>query len=569
MSALREIIARFGVYFDTKELEKGHKHVESTIGKLKELGETVLAAFAIEKVAEFGKELLESAEHLKATSIALGTTTDELQGLDHAADQSSVGVDALHSALARLQRGAADASTKGTSPAAAGFKKLGIALKDDHGNLKTSGALFTDVADKIADIKNPTERAGVANSLFGRSYAQLLPLLLKGKDGIAELTGEVKELGFGMDDAFIENSEEVLHNTDRLKKGLRGLAIQAIGPLLPDLAKLTEKGVELTRELIPLIKHTEAFKAGLALLTGKGVAALLGKLAGGGGLIGVLKTLGAFALETLAPFLLLEDAFVFLSGGKSVTGDLLDKAFGKGTAKRVLDDIHEISDDFNTLFSDAGNEASGFGDKWDDTVRNMSPIASWFFGGITKDFDLITGLWGGFGERGQRVLDGLRLDAEAMVARLNPLNFSKSWDELRADAWKDLQTERNFTQQALQDTGAVNDDNSGRVGVTTVDEPVRQGTTVVTHAHGKPAPLAQQRAAQSQPLTATAIIPQSWQGGGDININSKPQVHLVVQQGTSAQQTREIAAAVQKGVEDANEDLRGTLTALHPTAPPG
>jgi hypothetical protein len=375
-SALREILARFGVEFDSKELDKGHSKVESAIGKLKELGEVAIGAFATEKVIEFGKELLESAEQAKVTAIALGLTTDEIQGLDHAATQSGVGVDELHSALARLQREAAGAGGKGAAGAGTAFKKLGVDLKDSQGHARTTGEVFTDVAAKIADIKNPTERAGVASQVFGRSYARLLPLLLKGGDGIKELTGEVEELGFGMDDAFIENSEDILHNLDRLKKGLKGIVIQALGPMLPELVEITEEGIKFTKWLVASLKNSEAFKAALIALTGRGVFALSGKL---GGLSGILRVLGGAVFKTIIPFLLLEDVLTFLAGGKSVTGDLLERFFGKGTSAKVRKFVDDVKSSVDWLFGEIGGDPKRFLDSMDIAFNGLRNGTFWKF----------------------------------------------------------------------------------------------------------------------------------------------------------------------------------------------
>src|SRR5690606_4479271 len=117
------------------------------------------------------------------------------------------------------------------------------------GTLKSTGQLFDEAAASIAGIDNATERAGIANALFGQSYVKLIPLLNEGGEGLAQLRGEVEELGVAFDEAFLENAQKFNDNFDRMKLGLKGIAIQAIGPLLPRMISFATQAFETVKAI--------------------------------------------------------------------------------------------------------------------------------------------------------------------------------------------------------------------------------------------------------------------------------------------------------------------------------
>lgn len=325
-NALREVVAIFGVDFDKEgNLKKGDKKIEGLTEQLGHFGKGLIAAFAVEKVFEFGKELLETADAVAKQSAALGISTEELQGWEHAAQLSGSSAEEFVSAFTKFTRNVSEASDAAGGPAAKAFKALGVSIKDSSGKLGAPIDLLDGVAAGLQNIEDPAKRTALVMDLFGKSGARLLPLLSEGPEGLKKLRAEVGELGGVFDTAFLENAQEVNDNIDRLKLGARGLAIQAIGPLLPDLVELSKDAIEITKSFIGWIKQTHITKS---LVTGLAVTAI--PL-----LIGGLGTLATFAWEVVAPLLALDDILTFLAGGDSLIGRGLEKAFGAGTGDMV------------------------------------------------------------------------------------------------------------------------------------------------------------------------------------------------------------------------------------------
>jgi hypothetical protein len=356
MAALREVLAFFGVEVETEQLEKGDGLVDQFKDTLLGFGKAVVAAFAVDAVIDFGKELIDQADELREAAIALGTVPQELQKLEFAAGTAGVEVGALRATLQKFNRTAAQvAEGKGPSEA---FKRLGIEVKNQDGTIKGSAQLFEEVGAAIAQIENPIERAGLAQEAFGRSYAKLLPLFAEGPEGLAKLKQEAVELGMVFDDAFLTGADDFNDNITKLKGGLQGLMLQVLGPLLPDLVSISQSMVRATKAGLAWLKGTRLLQAVLTGFSIKGVMALATAIPAlilkMGGWRLAFATLGRFILRTLLPLIALEDIIGFLAGDDSSLGAFLDRQFGKGTQEKVRAFFSLVANLFGAFVENSG-----------------------------------------------------------------------------------------------------------------------------------------------------------------------------------------------------------------------
>ncbi|HYQ47154.1 MAG TPA: hypothetical protein VER11_34525 [Polyangiaceae bacterium] len=351
--ALREILAIFGTEVDDSGLKKGEAGVESFKKTLGEMGEALVGAFAIHKIVDFTKEVLESADVLAKQAQSLNVATSDLQGWQWAAKLSGSSAEEFTGAFTKFNRNLAEAS-KGAGPAADALKLFGVTAQDVK-NKSPSEALEL-VADGFGKVEDPAKRTAAAMALFGKSGNRLAPLLLEGADGVRKLRAEVDELGNSFDDAFLADAQEVNDNVDRLTSGFRGLAIQAIKPLLPTLTEMSKKSVELIKWLIEIERHSEAVKAGLLVFGAVGAAKAISAMVALAQKAGFLKSGLRGLLLELAPlvlgFLAIEDVWTFLTGGKSVTGDLITKFFGPDAVAKVQAFAKALSEDFGPVVSE-------------------------------------------------------------------------------------------------------------------------------------------------------------------------------------------------------------------------
>lgn len=419
--ALREIIAAFGIDFDPEgNLAKGDKHIDGVTEKLLGFGKIVAGAFAVDKILDFTKELIDEATALSRQATILGTSTKELEEWEYAAQRSGLSAEDFTAAVTKMSRNINEASENAGGNAAKAFKKLGVAVKDSSGKLLSPTDALDQLAVGLEGIHDPAQRTALVMDLFGRSGAQLLPFLSKGPEGLAKLRAEVDELGAGMDETFIKGAKEYKGNMARLNLALKGFGIQVIGPLLPLLGRLTTVAVTAAKGFVGWVKHTKLLQTAFIALIDKGVLSLFRSIplliARFGGLSAVLLRLGGFLLKTVAPFLILEDIIVFLAGGKSAIGKGLDKAFGPGTQQQVRELVLQFGK-FLELFKTAPEQVRAAMTRvTNELTQKLGGVGAFIGGWWTAIADeglfvvnILTGGWSNFATKMKALGQGILL----------------------------------------------------------------------------------------------------------------------------------------------------------------
>lgn len=130
---------------------------------------------------------------LDAVISKLGATVEQMAALDDAAESTGASVESLSSILntlaptgvtldqitdaaGKLAKSMAGADVE-SAKAAEAFQAIGVATKDAAGNLRPVDAVLTDVAKALAGYDDGTNKVVIAQALFGKSGAALLPLL--------------------------------------------------------------------------------------------------------------------------------------------------------------------------------------------------------------------------------------------------------------------------------------------------------------------------------------------------------------------------------------------------------
>jgi hypothetical protein len=143
-----------------------------TLGTLTKIGGALGIAFGVSQIVGFGKEILNTADHLQKVSDRTSMTTTEVQRLSYIAEQSGNTLDQLTGAAGFLQDAIGSES--------AGL--LGVLRQTGHSfdDLKTRSpyAQMETLAAAIAKVEDPAKRAAFATDAFGRSGREIMPTLL-------------------------------------------------------------------------------------------------------------------------------------------------------------------------------------------------------------------------------------------------------------------------------------------------------------------------------------------------------------------------------------------------------
>lgn len=231
---LRELLVKLGLDVDAQSFAKGElaaelikSSFEKAVDVVKELGSEFLEV--IQKTAEAGHQLEELAQRT-------GTEVGELQNLSAAAGASGVDMESLAGSLGILARNMYAAKT-GSDESQKAFSRLGIKTKNANGTLRSTSDVMLDLADHFSTIPDSAEKTAQAMSVLGRQGASMIPMLNKGRAGIAAIANET----FSMTEEQIKAGSELIHTQKQIAAQTAALWQRAIAPLLPAINDLLKR----------------------------------------------------------------------------------------------------------------------------------------------------------------------------------------------------------------------------------------------------------------------------------------------------------------------------------------
>jgi hypothetical protein len=181
---------------------------------------------------------ISAADAIGKTADKIGVGVEALQELRFAAKASGVEQQTLDMALQRFTRRAAEAA-QGTGEAKDALAQMGIALRDQSGNLRRSEDLLGDVADASARIEDPAERVRLAFKLFDSEGVALVNLLSDGSGALEQMRERARDLGIVLDEHLVRDAERARTELDTLSQvisaNLTRAALEA-APVIADLS---------------------------------------------------------------------------------------------------------------------------------------------------------------------------------------------------------------------------------------------------------------------------------------------------------------------------------------------
>ena len=194
------------------------------------VGGTITAALGVAV-----KSLANAADVADDTAKRTGLTVEAVQELSYVAKMTGSNLATVEVALRTMQKSLADTGTESAAFTGA-LETLGVSLADLR-NMNPQEQ-FEMLSQAIAGVADPSQRAGLAMTVFGRAGTALLPMLAEGTAGIAKLKEEAHKYSYVMSQEVATAGSDFNDNLDRLKGSLGGLAQQVAAGLLPTLNSL-------------------------------------------------------------------------------------------------------------------------------------------------------------------------------------------------------------------------------------------------------------------------------------------------------------------------------------------
>lgn len=301
------------------------KFAEEQKRRYARIGKVIGAAIATFSVGAFSswiQQSIDAADAAAETAQALGITIEAYQGLSFAASTAGVEQESLTGALNKFNKTIAGAAAGGKKQAAA-FADIGVSVRDANGGLKDADQLLLEVADKFQGYEDGANKAALAQELFGKTGAKLIPLLNQGKQGITDLMTQAQRLGLVMSAEAAAAADQFNDNMTVLAGVSRGYANNIATGLLPALN-------DLSGLLIDIASDTDE-----AAASGEGLGTMLKFLTSLALSFGAALEAEGIALGGLAAAAVQAANGDFAIAGQTLAsiGDDIDKATAKAESK--------------------------------------------------------------------------------------------------------------------------------------------------------------------------------------------------------------------------------------------
>lgn len=183
------------------------------------------------------KDVATYGDNIDKMSQKLGLSSDAYQKWDYVLNLAGTDMQSMTTGLKTLTNKFDDAK-KGNEGAIAMFEQLGISM-EQAANMSRED-LFAAAINGFQQMEDSTERAALANDLFGRSGQNLAPLFNTTAEATAEMIQKAEDYGMVMSEDNVKASAAFVDSMTTLQNTITGLKNDIMSEFLPSMTQVTD-----------------------------------------------------------------------------------------------------------------------------------------------------------------------------------------------------------------------------------------------------------------------------------------------------------------------------------------
>lgn len=206
-------------------------------GAVAGFGAAIAGSALVAGLSAVVKKSIDAGDELFNLQAKTGVAANALIGIGNAAKLADVDVGTLGKGLTKLNVNLVKAA-EGNEDLGRKFQALGVNVKDANGQVVPADKALKQIANRFADMPDGAQKAAAAVALFGKSGADLIPLLNEGAASMEKFTYKIGEDFAARSDLFNDTLTEFGIRT-------QGFGLELTDALLPALQSILEVFGEL------------------------------------------------------------------------------------------------------------------------------------------------------------------------------------------------------------------------------------------------------------------------------------------------------------------------------------
>lgn len=298
-----------------------------------------------------------TADELLTDSKVTGFTVEELQKLKYASDLVDVSYDSMKGSITKV--------TKSMASGSKAFEKLGVAITNQDGSMRSAVDVWYDSIAALGQIQNETERDQLSMELFGKSAMEMAGIVDDGGAALKELGQQAEDAGLIMGGEAVEGAGKFNDAIDTLKARTSASFAKAGAALAETLIPALEKLVDIVSKVLEWFANLDGTTQTVILTVLALVAAISPVL----GLISTLTGLAAGLNVAMLPMIGTIAAIVAAVAAVIAIGVALYKNWDTIKAKatelwqNIKQTFHNIWEAITTPIKNAVDTVKGLVDK--------------------------------------------------------------------------------------------------------------------------------------------------------------------------------------------------------------
>ena len=239
----------------------------------------IAGSIAVTGLVAMAKGFADAGSAVDDMAQRTGMAAESVSALGYAAKMSGTDIGAVEKGVRKMQLSIADAAA-GVPDAVEKFAAIGLSVADLQ--KMTPDQQFIAIADKLSKIEDPALKSAAAMEYFGKSGADMVPLLSEGGEGIRRLMDDANRLGQTMSGEDAAAAGRLGDVFDQLWAVIGSLQNRIGAALAPTLISLGEKIIETISWVSDWISNNRELIVTIAQWTAVGAGLVAGLIALGG-----------------------------------------------------------------------------------------------------------------------------------------------------------------------------------------------------------------------------------------------------------------------------------------------